>query len=798
MLEIEGNTSTTPVVLVVVACIAMEQLASTLRTIPQSAVLFAGSVVLTRAASRLLGGASARSSSSRAGSRSGLDAVRLLAENAAPSEIREFWKKREGEHGWLEAIDSDEALDWVRENNDSCFKALGTPQESSSYSTILSILESKDKIPHIGLVGELYYNYWTDAQNVRGILRRTTLLSYKTSNPKWETVIDIDKLCADEKESWVYKGYQVYKPDPATDKQAAPSRILLKLSRGGADATVVREFDLQSKQFVLPVDGGFALPEAKSFVSWKDADTLFVGTDMHDGVSMTDAGYPRTVREWKRGTALADSKLIMECESTDMLISGFMSRHKGHKYQMVQIMPTFYTNTLMLKMSMGSWVEVPKPDHATVDQFADKLLITLRKDWALENGKGTVYKAGSLLSVELSSLLKDRDHANLTVLFEPTERCSMDGLVITNKFVVISLLENVRSKLVYWKHSKDHGWVKKHEESPASIRGISIGSVDDDSNDFLWVTRYSFVQPSSLSLVNASDGQAGMQKAKGLKCLPAMFDSSNLEEEQFEAKSADGTMIPYFIVHKKGAVQDGNTPTLIYGYGGFEISMTPGYAAVVGKQWLEKGGIYVVANIRGGGEFGPQWHQAALKENRNKCYEDFIAIGEDLIARNVTSPKRLGIRGGSNGGLLMGNMYTMRPDLWGAVVCQVPLLDMYRYSHLLAGASWMAEYGNPDEAEDWAYLQQYSAYHNIDTTKEYPPLLMTSSTRDDRVHPYHARAFYKRMQDVQAAQVAAGMKRNELYYYENIEGGHGGAADSKQQAAQQALVYDFLWKMLQR
>eukprot|EP00606_Chrysophyceae_sp_TOSAG23-5_P001454 GSChrysophyteH2.ASY1.ANO1.1144.1 assembled CDS len=369
----------------------MEQLTSTMRTIPQSAVLFAGSVVLHTAAKRLFGGASSRSSSSRASSRTGLEAVRLLAGNAAPSETREFWKKRDGEHSWLEAVDSDEALDWVRENNDACFSALGVPQESSSYSTILSILESKDKIPHIGLVGEMYYNYWTDAQNVRGLLRRTTLLSYKTSNPTWETVIDLDKLCADENESWVYKGYQVYKPDPAIDKNATPSRILLKLSRGGADATVVREFDLLSKAFVLPVDGGFAIPEAKSFVSWKDADTLLVGTDMHDGVSVTDSGYPRTVREWKRGTPLADSTIIMECESTDMLISGFVSRHKGHKYQMVQIMPSFYTNTLMLKMTMGSWVQVPKPDHATVDQFADKLLMTLRKDWTLENGKGTVY-----------------------------------------------------------------------------------------------------------------------------------------------------------------------------------------------------------------------------------------------------------------------------------------------------------------------------------------------------------------------------------------------------------------------
>jgi prolyl oligopeptidase len=814
-----------------------------------------------------------------------LEAIKLFAATSDKSNdgasIRDYWKTRDGEHDWLENVDSAEALEWVKENNAAAFDALGNPKESPSYGTILSILENKDKIPHISLIGDLYYNYWTDDVNVRGILRRTSLLSYKSSTPKWEIVLDIDKLCNIENESWVYKGYTIYKPD---DKNIPVTRCLMKLSRGGADATVVREFDLITKSFVLPTstngcDGnssksnsnlqqcGFVIPEAKSFVSWKDENTLLIGTDMHDGLSMTDSGYPRTVREWKRGTLLSESKLIMECQNNDMLISGFVSRHKGHKYQMIQIHQSFYTNTIFIKLPMGSWVQVPKPDHATIDQFADQFIITLRNDWTLEktnsdtvaaaahctNTTITTFKAGSVLAVDVSSFLQEKNNSNFTILFEPTERCSMESMTITNKFIIFELLENVQSKLVYWKHnhtgnstgtstgtstsisttdknSNSNVWTLKFEENPASIRGISLRAVDDDSNDYLWVTRHSFTQPSSLALVNAIDGPLGLTKAKILKSLPAMFDASNLIELQYEVKSSDGTSIPYFIVHKKDIVYNSNTPTLLYGYGGFEISMTPGYAAVVGKLWLERGGVYVVANIRGGGEFGPRWHQAALKENRYLAYDDFISVAEDLIIRKITCPKKLGIRGGSNGGLLMGNMYNLRPDLWGAVVCQVPLLDMKRYNRLLAGASWMAEYGNPDIDTDWNFLQKYSAYHNISSNiKEsiHPPLLMTTSTRDDRVHPYHARSFIKRLIDINLSRESlrehqildlsnltnsnSNKDKNkdknnylnsgvneELYYYENIEGGHGGAADNKQAASMHALVYDFLWKVLQR
>jgi len=324
-------------------------------------------------------------------------------------------------------------------------------------------------------------------------------------------------------------------------------------------------------------------------------------------------------------------------------------------------------------------------------------------------------------------------------------------------------------------------------EPTAQIRGTSVMPLDDEDNDEYFLVTNTFTQPSTMGLADASHGPSGVRTATPLKHLPEQYNATGLAAFQAEARSADGTLVPYFCVCRKDLPRDGSTPTLLYGYGGFEISQTPGYSALIGAGWLEKGGCYVVANIRGGGEFGPGWHRAALKENRQKAYDDFIAVAEDLIATGITSPQRLGIRGGSNGGLLVGNMMVQRPDLFGAVVCAVPLLDMKRYSHLLAGASWMAEYGNPD-TEDWQFLQRYSPYHNLDASASYPALLMTTSTKDDRVHPYHARCFVKRLQEIG--------KGDTVFYYENIEGGHGGAADAKQSAYVTSLYLNFLWKML--
>lgn len=700
------------------------------------------------------------------------------------------WQEKDGIDSWLEQVDSEKSLTWVKGQNDICFGTLGKPEDSPFYSETLKILDSKEKIPYVSKIGDFYYNFWQDDEHRRGIWRRCTLLKFKSKNPVWETVLDLDSLNEKEGESWVWKGYVLYKPDPesADEGPSALSRAMVRLSRGGADATVVREFDLLAKSFVAD---GFQMPEAKSSVSWKDINTLIVGTDFGDGNSVTDSGYPRTVREWKRGTTLSDSKQIQEGAQTDVSVTSWVDKHRGHKFQFCCLSHTFYTETLLVKLQLGSWVKVPKPEDSDMMVFADKFILRLRSDWKI-NDK-TTFKTGSVVAVDGKELIQKAEKSNFTVLFEPTARSSLDSMTHTYNYVVLQTLDNVLSKVIFWKFSKDKGWVLSSEEPQSSIRSISLSAVDDMHNDWLWMTTFSFLNTTRLSTIDAKNGAKGIAEAKVLKSLPPQFNDAGLTETQYEATSEDGTKIPYFIVSKKDTKLDGSNPTLLYGYGGFMISMTPGYAAVAGKLWLERGGVYVVANIRGGGEFGPGWHKAALKENRKLAYDDFIAVAEDLISRKITSSAHLGIRGGSNGGLLMGNMITRRPDLWGAVICQVPLLDMYRYNRLLAGASWMAEYGNPEIPEEWDYLKRYSAYHNIDPEATFPALLVTTSTRDDRVHPYHARAFVRRILETKAAN---GNDKNSILYYENMEGGHGGAADNKQQAVAQALVYTFLWKTL--
>lgn len=425
------------------------------------------------------------------------------------------------------------------------------------------------------------------------------------------------------------------------------------------------------------------------------------------------------------------------------------------------------------------------PEGARTSQFGDRLLVWLRKPWDLA---GRTMPGGSLLSFGIDDFCSRGTAAAAEVLFTPSARTSLQDFDATRNYLVLNILDNVKSLLHFWRWAPEtSAWVSEGAEPSAAIRGASLQPLDEEESDEYFFATNSFTQPSSLSLADASLGPSGVPLAKPLKQLPAQFDSSGLTTFQREARSADGTTVPYFCICKEGSKPDGTTPTLLYGYGGFEISQTPGYAALTGASWLERGGCYVVANIRGGGEFGPSWHQAALRENRQRAYDDFVAVAEDLVASGITSPRCLGIRGGSNGGLLVGNMMVQRPDLFGAVVCAVPLLDMKRYSHLLAGASWMAEYGDPD-TDDWQFLQRYSPYHNLDPGASYPALLMTTSTKDDRVHPYHARCFVKRLNEMD--------KGDTVFYYENIEGGHGGAADAKQSAYVTSLYMNFLWKML--
>jgi len=664
---------------------------------------------------------------------------------------------------WLEEVLGDKPLEWVKQQNGQSTGELSqSPRFQQFNDRILQILDSNAKIPMISKAGDWYYNFWRDAKNRRGLWRRTTLDKYRQATPEWEVVLDLDELGKQEGENWVWKGATFLKP--------GYDRVLLSLSRGGADATVTREFDVVKKEFVKD---GFVLPEAKTRIGWRDRDSVFVGTDTGPG-SLTDSGYPRTVREWKRGTPLAEAPVVYEGEAADVSVSGTRSKQPGYERDWFSRAVTFWTTEVFLRRD-GKLLKIEKPDDAKFSSDRELLFLELRTPWEVGGKK---YPAGALLAANLEEFLKGE--RKFDVLFEPTERKSLDDFTVTRNHLLLNELDNVRSRL-YVLTRENGQW--KREELPGApkLSSVSVSPIDPDETDEYFMTVTDYLTPTSLYY-----GTLGGGAAEKLKENPQFFKTDGLSVAQYEAVSADGTRIPYFQVSRQPIKLDGKNPTLLYGYGGFEISMTPTYQPNVGAAWLENGGVYVVANIRGGGEFGPKWHQAALKKNRHKAYEDFIAVGEDLVKRGITSPQHLGTMGGSNGGLLMGNMLTRRPDLFGAIVCQVPLLDMRRFNKLLAGASWMGEYGNPDVAEEWEFIRTFSPYHNVDPKTKYPRTLFTTSTRDDRVHPGHARKMVALMKD----------QGHDVLYYENIEGGHGGAADNKQAAYMWSLAYTFLWNQL--
>lgn len=664
---------------------------------------------------------------------------------------------------WLEDVTGDKALDWVKERNAKAKAELtGAPEFDALNDRLLKILDSKDRIPGINKHGKWFYNFWRDEKNKRGLWRRTTLDEYRKDKPSWETVLDLDELAAKEKENWVWGGATFLKP--------AEERCLVSVSRGGADAKVVREFDVVKKEFVKD---GFEVPEAKSRVSWKDPDTLYVGTDFGPN-TLTESGYPRITKEWKRGTKLADAKLVFEGKPEDVSAGAAWDLTKGFEREYAQRGLTFYTNEMFVRRD-GKFVKLDKPDHANAAFHREWLYLTLRKEWTVGD---KTYAPGSLLAINFNAFLDGK--RNFDVLFEPTERKSLGGFTPTRNKLILNELDNVVNKL-YVLTPKDGKWEREPLPVQAEFASISASAVDEDETDEYFLSISGYLTPMSLHY-----GTLGGKPAEKLKSSPSFFNAEGLEVSQHEAVSKDGTKVPYFQVSRKGLKCDGSNPTLLYGYGGFEIAMRPGYNAAAGAAWLEKGGVYVVANIRGGGEFGPKWHQAALKDKRHRAYEDFAAVAEDLHKRKVTTPKHLGAMGGSNGGLLMGNMLTLYPQHFRAIVCQVPLLDMQRYNKLLAGASWVAEYGNPDDAKEWEFLRTFSPYHNVTTGAKYPRTLFTTSTRDDRVHPGHARKMMARMTEM----------GHDVLLYENIEGGHGGAADNKQLAFMQALAYTFLGKEL--
>ena len=665
---------------------------------------------------------------------------------------------------WLEDVEGEQALDWVRARNAVTEAELAdTPEFRRLESDLLAILDSEAKIPYVEKIGDYYYNFWKDAQHERGIWRRTTLEEYRKAEPRWETVIDLDALNAAEGENWVWHGADCLRP--------AYERCLVALSRGGADADVTREFDLPAKAWV---EDGFFRPEAKGGLGWIDRDNVYAYTDFGAG-TLTESGYPRIVKQWRRGTPMADATVVYEGDADDMYIAAGRDHSPGYVRDFVFRTIAFYNDELYLRRPDGTLDQVDAPNSANKSVHHEWLGLELREPWTVA---GRTYPAGSYLVADFDDFMAGA--REFDVLFEPTETTSLAGVTWTKDHVVLNVLDDVKNRLTVLTPDGAGGWTRSPFVGAPALGTLGVSAVDSDESNAVWLTAESYLTPDTLSLATIGE------PPRVLKTMPEFFDASTHEVEQHFATSADGTRVPYFIVKPKDLALDGTAPTLLYGYGGFEISMLPGYSATVGEGWLEKGGVYVVANIRGGGEYGPRWHQAALKANRHKAYEDFAAVARDLIARDITSPEHLGIQGGSNGGLLVGNMLTQYPELFGAVVVQVPLLDMQRYHKLLAGASWMAEYGDPDKPGEWAFIRTFSPYHLYDPSKDYPPTLFMTSTRDDRVHPGHARKMMAKMLE----------GGEDVRYYENIEGGHGGSANNRQAAHMAALAYTFLWEHL--
>lgn len=671
---------------------------------------------------------------------------------------------------WLEEVDGERALAWVREQNAETARRLEAHPEFESFrEEALAALNSESRIPRVTQRGKYLYNFWRDDKNPRGVYRRTTLPELEKDRPAWEVVLDIDAMSAEGDTKWVFKGM-----DCLPKKYV---RCLVSLSPGGGDATVVREFDTETLSFV---EGGFELPVAKSNVEWIDQDTLFVGTDFGEG-SMTESGYPRISKIWKRGTPISDAETLYEGK-VESVSAGAQRYHddKGDIDLVIEALDFWHRTSYH---RVGSELhKLALPESAVFEgAYRARLVISLKDDWT----KGDVtYKRGSVLIAAPDALYEGAD-GKIEVLVEPTAESVVEDVDTAGDAVLVTMLDNVRGRL-YRFLPNGEGWERSVIPFPDN-GALEVVSTDEDTGSF-FVQFEGFMTPPTLYVVEGSSWQP-----RAIKAQEATFDGSRFQVEQHFADSADGTRVPYFQVSSNSVELNGANPTHIFAYGGFRISLTPSYSGsyeqlsgAYGKLWLERGGVFVLANIRGGGEFGPDWHSAALLKNRHKAYEDFEAVASDLIRRRVTSAGHLGIEGRSNGGLLVSATMARRPDLYGAVICGVPLADMKRYHKLLAGASWMAEYGDPDDPDMWEYIRTYSPYQNVKPDIDYPPVFFFTSTRDDRVHPGHARKLAARMIEL----------GREVWYYENLEGGHGGSSTNDQLAYRLALAYAHLWSQL--
>ncbi len=666
---------------------------------------------------------------------------------------------------WLEEVKGEKALEWVKAQD---AKTVGELKSDPLFQPLLddalAVLTAQDRIPYVSHRGGWLYNFWQDNVHVRGLWRRAKVESYKTDAPEWDVLLDIDKLSEAEGKTWTFKGASCLQPESV--------RCLVSLSPDGGDAVEVREFDINTKSFV---EGGFFVPTNKSSLDWIDGDTLLVGTDFGEG-SVTTSGYPRIVKIWKRGAPLAEARTVFEGKVEDTGIwPAVFDTADADIPAVVRAVDFFNTETYLIAED-GSTKMVPLPQFAEIKAiFKGQMLFSLRLEWTAPDGK--TYPQGALLSFDLDGWKASGEIGAIHTLFTPTERTAVDSVTTTKAKVFVSVLDNVRGRISAYDFA-DGAW-----SDPVAVDLPANGTVsiaDADVHSAVVMFNYQdFLTPSTLYW--SFDDAAHIEQVKS---LPARFDSSTHEINQYEVASKDGTLIPYFVISPKG--QSGPLPTLLYAYGGFEVSLTPSYGQVSGKLWLSRGNVYVLANIRGGGEFGPRWHEAGLKQNRQRIYDDFLGVAEDLIARGITSNKQLGIGGGSNGGLLVGVAFTQRPDLFNAVLCDVPLLDMIRYTKLPPGASWIAEYGDPDVPEERAAIEKYSPYQNLKDGVEYPRVFFLTSTADDRVHPGHARKMAALMES----------KGYPFLFYEELEGGHGAATNQKQRAAQLAMQYVYLAKQL--
>ncbi|MBB3035540.1 prolyl oligopeptidase family serine peptidase [Alteriqipengyuania lutimaris] len=669
---------------------------------------------------------------------------------------------------WLEETRSDRALAWVENENGKTVAALQTdPRFEQLKAEALAIFNAQDRIPSVSFTHYGLVNFWQDADNPKGLLRRTTLESWRTDTPEWETILDIDALAAAEGKEWVYGGMSCLPPDG--------TRCMVYLSDGGKDARVAREFDLETLDFLPASQNPFVLPESQGSASWVDKDTLLISRDFGED-TVTDSFYPFTTREWKRGTPIEDAKEIYRGEKSDVSAGAFLLRdNEGTIHaRMASRGVSFHEREYFVERD-GEWVKLDLPPKAGLSGIIDgRILFYTDVDWETQ---GKTFPADALVSADLAEWKADPNGADLSLVWAPGDRQTKQSVTSNKSSLYVSLLDNVRGEVLKFDFA-DGEWTSTPIALPENAT-VGVTAVSDETDQIMFIST-DFLSPGTYYY--AEDGV----DLEVVKESPSRFDAQGMTIEQFEATSPDGTKIPYFLVKPQGMEMDGSTPVLMGGYGGFQVPRLPAYLGTTGKMWLERGNAYVLANIRGGGEFGPNWHQSAIRENKQRTWDDFIAVGRDLVERGITSPEHLGVEGGSQGGLLVGTAFTQAPDLFNAAIVQIPLFDMLRYQFIGRGASWIGEYGDPRIPEQREWIEGYSPYQKLLEEKDYPRVFFVTSTADDRTHPSHGRKAAARM----AAQ------GDDYLYYEDMKGGHSGGVDNEQRATLRAMQIVYLLQQL--